>query len=165
MYENGNKHRINIDFPSFNFPKFNKNKNSNKDKSKSLFLIIVEFLIICIFFFVFIFCISRFSTNVNNKKELEETEFNTNITYIKENIIKYYNVKNIPKNNGDSNSLSLNEIIEKEIISKDKIINYASCNKDDSYVTLTKKRDKIYTLKIHIVCDNVEEEETSEIKI
>ena len=89
MYENGNKRRINIDLPSFNMPSFNgKNK-------KTLLNILSKLSLIAIFFFIFVFCISRFGKDFN--KEINEKNFNTNITYIETEVTKYYNKNNIPQ--------------------------------------------------------------------
>lgn len=152
MYENRNRRKFNIKFewPSFNFA------------TNTIFKIIIRFIAICILFFLIIFCFSRFN---NRSKELTPTEFNTNITYIKSNLLKYYNSHNIPKNIDDSLSFSLEELVDKKIIKESKIENYETCDKTDSYATLTKTRDKLYTLNIHIVCDEIVEEESSNIKL
>ena len=149
MYENGNKRRINIDLPSFNMPSFNgKNK-------KTLLNILSKLSLIAIFFFIFVFCISRFGKEVN--KEINENEFNTNITYIQKQVTKYYNKNNIPQKKGDSTSMSLEELVDEKIVDKNKIDNFITCNQKNSYVSLTKTRDNMYSLKIYLNCDGIEE--------
>lgn len=161
MYENGNKHRLRIDLPSINFPKFNKN-NGNK---RTIFSVISKFLVVCVFFFIFIFCISKYGTVVT-KKEINENEFNSNLTYVKEQMIKYYDKNNIPQKKGDNSSLSFEELIGKKIIDKTKIEDVDNCDLKESYVTLTKKRDNMYNLKIHIICNGtIEEKEDTLTKI
>ena len=156
MYENGNKRRINIDLPSFNMPSFNgKNK-------KTLLNILSKLSLIAIFFFIFVFCISRFGKEVN--KEINENEFNTNITYIQKQVTKYYNKNNIPQKKGDSTSMSLEELVDEKIVDKNKIDNFITCNQKNSYVSLTKTRDNMYSLKIYLNCDGIEEVKEDIIK-
>jgi hypothetical protein len=72
-------------------------------------------------FFTFVFCISRFGKEVN--KEINENEFNSNITYIQKQVTKYYNKNNIPQKKGDSTSMSLEELVDEKIVDKNKIDN------------------------------------------
>lgn len=168
MYDNGNRHRLHIDLPSFNISKSNKNRNNknnknNKGKSNfKIFSIISKFFIVCIFFFVFIFCISRFGKIIS--KEYSENEFDSNLTYIKKEVLSYYNKNNIPQKNGDSSSFSLEELIEQKIINKDNIEDINNCDIKNSYVTLTKTRDKTYSLKIYINCNGIIEEKEDIIR-
>lgn len=164
MYENGNKHRIRIDLPSFNMPKINKKKNKSKKKkdNKIIYSILPKFGLICLFFFLFIFCISRFGKVVS--KQYNENEFNTNLTYIKKEMLDFYGTGNIPQNIGDSSSLSLEELIDQNIIEKSKIENVDNCDLQNSYVTLTKVRDKTYTLKIYVNCDGIVEEKEDTLR-
>ena len=149
MYENGNKRRINIDLPSFNMPSF------NRKNKKTLLNILSKLSLIAIFFFIFVFCISRFGKEVN--KEINENEFNTNITNIQKQVTKYYNKNNIPQKKGDSTSMSLEELVDEKIVDKNKIDNFITCNQKNSYVSLTKTRDNMYSLKIYLNCDGIEE--------
>ena len=149
MYENRNKRRINIDLPSFNMPSF------NRKNKKTLLNILSKLSLIAIFFFIFVFCISRFGKEVN--KEINENEFNSNITYIQKHVTKYYNKNNIPQKKGDSTSMSLEELVDEKIVDKNKIDNFITCNQKNSYVSLTKTRDNMYSLKIYLNCDGIEE--------
>lgn len=159
MYENRNKRGLHIDLPSFNFPKINKStKNKN---SHAFFSIVSKFGVICIFFFIFIFCISRFGKVI--AKEYDETKFNSNLTYIESEVLEFYGTGNIPQKINDSSSLTLEELIAQKIIDKKKIDNIDSCNIKNSYVNLTKKRDNLYTLKIHLDCDGIIEEQEKNI--
>lgn len=158
MYDNGNKRKIRIDLPSFDMFKSTKTK---RDKS-TLFTIFSKFGIICLFFFIFIFCFSRFGKVTS--KEYNESEFNTNITYIQDEVKKYYDKNNIPQRKGDSSSMSLKELIEEKIITKKKIDNFDSCDQKNSYVSLTKIKDKTFTLKIYLNCDGIIEEKEDTLK-
>lgn len=157
MYEKGNKRRIRIDLPTFNMPTFNRNWNK-----KTIISVLTKFSIVCIFFFVFVFCISRFGKVVN--KEVNENKFNTNITYIQKQVTKYYNKNNIPQKKGDFSSMSLEELIDEEIVDTKKIDNFITCDQKNSYVTLTKTRDKMYSLKIYMNCAGIVEEKEDIIK-
>lgn len=153
MYENGNKRRLRIDLPSFNLPSFNK---------KIVIKILSKLSVIALFFFIFIFCISKFGQLVNN--EIDDSKFNTNITYIQKQVTKYYNKNNTPQKTGDSSSMSLEELVTEQIINPKKINNFTTCDQKNSYVTLTKKRDKMYSLKIYMNCNGIIEEKEDIIK-
>lgn len=157
MYENGNKRGIRIDLPSFNMPSFNKNWNK-----KAIISVLTKLSVVCVFFFIFIFCTSRFGKTVNN--EVNEKDFNTNITYIQNQVTKYYNKNNIPQKKGDSTSMSLEELIDEKIVDTKKIDKFITCDQKNSYVTLTKTRDKMYSLKIRLNCDGIAEEKEDIIK-
>lgn len=156
MYENGNKKRLRIDLPSFNMPNF------NNGKKKKIIGILTKLAVIFLFFFIFIFCISKFGKVTN--KEINEEEFNTNITYIEDEVIKYYNKNNTPQNKGDSTSLSLEELVDANIIDKNKIDNFITCDQKNSYASLTKTRDNMYSLKIYLNCDGIVQEKENIIK-
>lgn len=147
MYENGGKHKIKIDLPSFNF---------NFKNSKTIFNILSKLLIICIFFFLLIIGYSK----INNmaKTHYNENSFNTNLTYMytssKAYFIKHNNLKNV----GEASSYTLKEMIDNKIISKKKIKNIKSCDLEKSYVSITKTRDNLFIVVSSLTCDNVEEE-------
>lgn len=154
MYENRNKRGLHIDLPSFNFPKFKRNKKARN----TLLNIIAKLAIVCLFFFIFIICISRFGKDINSK-DYNTNSFNPNLTYIKDTILKYYdNQNNLPKINGDSSSYTIDELTNKKIIKKSKIDNYQNCNLKKSYIVVTKTRDKMYDLKVALICNDIEEE-------
>ena len=158
MYENGNKRKIRIDLPSFDMHKSRKMQHRNS----TLFTVLSKFGIICLFFFIFTFCFSKFGKVVT--KEYKESEFNTNITYIQKEILNYYEIGNIPQKNGDSSSLSLEELINNKIINKSKIDDIDKCDQKNSYVTLSKTRDNLYSLKIYLNCNGIIEEKEQTIK-
>lgn len=160
MYENGNKRRIRIDLPSFNMPNF---KNNKKETNNSAIIsVLFKFSLICVFFFIFVFCISKFGTTI--KKEYTESDFNPNITYIEKQVTKYFNKNNIPQKKEDSTSMSIYELIDQKVLEKKEIKDYNKCDVKNSYVSLTKKRDNLYKLNIHLKCDGIVQEKESTIK-
>ena len=93
-----------------------------------------------------------------------EIHYITGSLFIQLHISKYYNKNNIPQKKGDSSSLSLKELVDEKIIDKNKIDNFITCDQKNSYVTLTKTRDKMYSLKIYLNCDGIIEEKENIIK-
>ena len=63
MYENGNKHKLRVDLPSFDMFKSNRIKHDNS----TLFTILSKFGVVCLFFFIFIFCISIFGKTISKE--------------------------------------------------------------------------------------------------
>lgn len=152
MYENKNKRGLNIDLPSFNFPKFKRNKKARN----TLLNIIAKLAIVCLFFFIFIICISKFGKTIDNKNN-DVNNFNGSLTYVKNILLDYYDQNTLPKINGDSISYTFDEMIDKRIIDKQYIKNSTDCDLTKSYAIITKTRDKFYNLKVSIVCNDIEE--------
>ncbi len=158
MYENGKKHPINIELPSFKFVKFNK----NGDK-RPILDIIRKILVVFLFFFIFIFCISKYGAVVT-AKEIDEDQFNGALTYVEKEVLDYYNSKNSPKNAGDSKSLTFDELLNLKVIDSNKIKNLGNCDKQKSTVVVTKEKDKKYYITIHIECDGIIQEKEDIVK-
>ena len=152
MYENGKKHPINIELPSFKFIKFNK----NGDK-RPIFDIIKKILVVALFFFMFVFCISKYG-QIIEAKEIDEDQFNGALTYIKGEVLDFYDSKNSPKNAGDSKSLTFDELINLKVIDKNKIKDLGNCDKTKSTVVVTKEKDNKYYITIHVECDGIIQE-------
>ena len=152
MYENKNKRGLNIDLPSFNFPKFKRNKKARN----TLLNIIAKLAIVCLFFFIFIICISKFGKIIDNKNN-DVNNFNGSLTYVKNILLDYYDQNTLHKLNGDSISYTFDEMIDKRIIDKQYIKNNTNCDLTKSYAIITKTRDKFYNLKVSIVCNDIEE--------
>ena len=154
MYDNGNKRKIRIDFPTFHKPNFKFNRK--KISRRAVFAALGKLVIICLFFFVFIFCVSKFGKIAEQK--YGSNEFNSSITYIEKQMIKYYNSGNIPQQAGDSSSLALEDLIREKIIDPEKIEKLDTCDQKNSFVTLTKIKNKKYNLKISLDCNGIVEE-------
>lgn len=157
MYEN----RVNNRF-KFNLPKRKKERNITiynsydyieNSKTNNL---IPKLMIVCLFFFIFVFCASRFGTAI--AKEYSEEDFNTNLTYIKNEALTYYKKENTASQVGTISQLSLNELINKGIINKNKISNIDNCDLDNSYIKLTGNSNSTYTILVSINCNGILEE-------
>ena len=70
-------------------------------------------------------------------------------------MLDYYKIGNIPQKNGDYSSLTLEELVSEKIIDKNEINNFNECDQKNSYVSLSKTRDKMYTLKIYLNCNGI----------
>lgn len=152
MYENNNKHKFQIDFPSFDMFKFKVKKRNDS----TLFSIIIKFGAVCLFFFIFMFYVSRFGKSA--AVDHDETYFNTNLTYIKNTLLDYYAKNNLPKIKGDSTSYTVSELIDENILNKSNIDNYEKCDLLNSYVVITKNANNMYNLKVSLLCNGINEE-------
>ena len=166
MYENGDKKRFNIDFPTINLKKHPKYNIETVDEQNNDYFIIpkgivIKFLTVGIFFFIFIFCASKFGTVV--AKEYDESSFNPNITYIQEKTIAYYK-KNAPTTVGKSTSKSLSELINAGIINKNDIPKIDECDLDKSYVSLTLNNNRTYSFIISLNCNGILQEKEEVLK-
>ncbi|MBE6161807.1 MAG: hypothetical protein E7158_06285 [Firmicutes bacterium] len=167
MYENGDKKRFNIDFPTINLKKHPKYNIETVDEQNNDYFIIpkgivIKFLTVGIFFFIFIFCASKFGTVV--AKEYDESSFNPNITYIQKEVISYYSAGNIPKKVDEPTKLTLTELVNKGIINTNNIPKIEECNLDDSYVELSLNKNNTYSLVISINCNGIIEQKEETLK-
>lgn len=94
-----------------------------------------------------IFTISRIS---NNSKKTNNI-FNDNINTLKTSLLAYYKDNALPKNTGDSSSLTLEEMHKLKLFNEIKE-NENLCDYINSYVILTKTNITEYTLKIYLKC-------------
>lgn len=118
--------------------------------------IIIKLAVLILVMLLITFIISRINKgNTENDKVMD-----SNINMIKNAMIDFYNPSNLPHNIGDSNSLVLDELIEKEVIKEIKDNKDKSCDSLNSYVIITKTDDIDYRLKIYLSCKK--EEKTKE---
>ncbi len=153
MYEekkkkNGDQKKENYRF--FTFQKQKKNSalyselltNINwNDLIKKLTILLLSIIII-------IFTISRINKYSHNKIVASE-----NLTMLKNSIYNYLKNQPLPKNTGDSFSLTLEQMQKLEIINEIKEKNVL-CDTLNSYTILTKINANEYNLKIHLICPN-----------
>lgn len=133
-----------------------KNKNPKSKKSTTPEFIkkinwqqlIIKLLILLMVMILIIFTISRISKNNKEKN----TTINKNLNEIIEGTLKLYNNQNLPHNIGDSTSLLLDEMLQKEIISPIKDSQKKACDFTNSYIIITKIAKEEYRLKIYLTC-------------
>ncbi len=65
----------------------------------------------------------------------------------------YFTNERLPKNTGDSVTLSLKEMLEKKLVTSFKDSNNESCDVDKSYVQVT-KMDNEYQMKVQLTCSD-----------
>ena len=125
---------------------------------------IPKIIILMIFVFVFIFCVSRFGKYIIEKNDHDISEFNTNMTYIENTVVKYYKKENQSSQTGTIANSTLKDLINNGIIEKDKVKNIDSCDLDESYIKLTKKSNGKYKILVSMTCDGILEEKEDVIK-
>lgn len=79
--------------------------------------------------------------------------FNDNIQTMKEAAKSYYTVDRLPENIGDSNKMTLQEMIDNHMIIEFVDKDNKTCNGNDSYIQVTKTGDNDYVLKVQLSCD------------
>ena len=75
--------------------------------------------------------------------------FDQNIAKMKEAAILYYTKERLPKNIGESKSMTLGEMIDKKLLSQLIDKNNKKCDNEKSYVKITKEEDE-YLLKVYL---------------
>ncbi len=131
----------------FNTPETTKKKNqffAKIDFKK----IIIRLLILVLVMILIIFIISRVNKNYQNKNKV----ITDNMNSIVDATFKLYNKDNLPKNIGDSTSLLLEEMLDKELITPLKDKNNKECDLVSSYLIITKIDTNDYRLKIYLSC-------------
>jgi len=122
---------------------------------------LLKLIIIVILVFLLVWLLPKFITPtvknsncVNNKNcsiklQKSNKEFDKNLNNIKDAAISYYNKNNLPKNNNESNTMTVETMIKKNLINKLP----KEYNLKKSYVNIKKVDDK-YILKTYLVSKN-----------
>ncbi len=109
-------------------------------------------LIFLVVFAVWYFIIKR-NGNKNNTKKLGAS-MSDNISYLKKQYTKYFNINNIPETIDEESKVYLKELVEsknsKTIYDK----NGEECSTSSSYGKLVKTKDDNYELKVYLKCKN-----------
>lgn len=117
------------------------------------------FLIKLIIIIVLLIIIAKLFPLKGNKNQNKFSDvFEKNIVTLKETGNNYFNKDNLPIELGESNTISLKQLIKEKKIEKLKSANGKSCDNDKSYIKSTKK-DIGYELEVYLKCDK--EEDTS----
>lgn len=113
--------------------------------------VFLKLLLIILIAFLIWFLIYKHKTNKNT---LKGQSMNENLTYLKEQSIKYFNEDNLPKYTNEKYKVTLEQMIKdgasKEIIDKDG----NKCSSLSSYSQVTKIDSSNYNLKVYIKCKN-----------
>lgn len=89
-------------------------------------------------------------TGLNNKI------FSANVNEMKEAAISYFTTERLPQKEGDSVTLTLQEMLDMKLILPFKDKNGKSCDTQNSYVKLTKKSTE-YEMKVYLKCSEEED--------
>ena len=82
--------------------------------------------------------------------------FNANVGEMKDAAISYFTTERLPQKEGDSVTLTLQEMLDMKLLLPFKDKNGKSCDVKNSYVTLTKKENE-YELKVNLKCGKEED--------
>lgn len=109
--------------------------------------IIIEVLIIFVFAIILVWIFPMPGKNT-------KSNYDENFETFRNTAKNYFTVDRLPKNVGDSVRLSLEEMINKNIIRELKDENGKSCDVTKSYVLVSKVSDTNYQLRVELSCGN-----------
>ena len=80
--------------------------------------------------------------------------YNDNINSMKEAARSYYTTDRLPKNNGQSSKMTLQEMLNKKIVAPFVDANGKACDSSSSYVEVTRISATEYTMKVSLSCSD-----------
>lgn len=119
---------------------------------------LLKLILIIIFVFLLVWLLPKFvSPKIIENKNTSNTEisalgsqvFNNNLNLMKEAAIAYYTDERLPKEVGDSETMTLSDMIGKKLITALIDKNNKACDVEKSYVKITKTDDE-YVLKVNL---------------
>ena len=125
---------------------------------------IPKIIILIIFIIIFVFCVSRFGKYIITKTDHDISDFNTNLTYIENTVVKYYKRQDSSSQKGTIAEDTLKELLTNGIIEKEKVKNIDKCDLDKSYIKLTKKSNGKYKILVSMTCNGILEEKEDTLK-
>ena len=138
----------------------NMNNNGKQPLSYHIKRFLIGFLLVAILIFILLWL---FPTKQGIKDSLADSLaplydriFAENIDTMKEVAIAYYTTDRLPKKEGDTEKLTLGEMLEMKLLLAIKDKNGDMCDPDDSYVEIT-KMDKEYKMKVNLSCGDEED--------
>lgn len=106
---------------------------------------------------ILLFIVGLLFTNTNEESyaySYETNKYRDYLYVLKDAARNYFTESSLPKNVGSSTTLTLDVIINKNLI-EDFTDNGKNCNLTNSYVKVTKTSDNIYSVKIQLDCDDL----------
>lgn len=134
----------------------NNGYNNNQNDRKPLSHYIKKFLIAFLFAAIIIFILLWLFPTKSALNPFYDKIFKENIDTMKEVATAYYTTDRLPKKVGDTEKLTLGEMLEMKLLLDVKDKNGETCDIDDSYVELTKE-DKEYKMKVNLKCGSEED--------
>lgn len=123
--------------------------------------IIVRVVIAFLVLILVVKLISMFMGTRNQKDE--STVMEENLKYLDNFAKDYFKGDLLPKNIGESNKISLDNLINRDLIKNIKDNKNDKCDYENSYISVT-KLEKEYQIKSFLVCNKVEDYTNSYIK-
>lgn len=99
---------------------------------------------------------NKSSSSDNTNTVLYDRIFNENIIAMKDAAKSYYTTPRLPQNVGDKVKMTLGEMLDKKIILPFTDKNGKACDKEKSYVEITKENDEEYIMKVNLKCSDEE---------
>ena len=136
-----------------------------EEEKKNSFIkdFIIKLLYMFLFLFLFMWLYPAPKVDLKDVKvKVDKTEleplfagiFNDNINAMKESARSYYTIDRLPKNNGDSTKMTLQEMLNKKMVAPFVDANGKSCNASTSYVEVTRISSTEYTMKVNLECSD-----------
>ena len=128
------------------------------------FILSLILIIIFVLLLMWLIPIPKYSNNNNgdinveypNLDGLTNRIFNANVQDMKNAATSYFTTDRLPKNEGDSVKLTLQQMLDLKLLLPFTDKNGNSCDTEGSYVTLTKLKDS-YEMKVNLKCDEQED--------
>ena len=112
-----------------------------------------DLIVKVIFFVIFILILMWLFPKVPNMTAFYSNVFRENISYMQDAAKSYYTNERLPKNVGDMAEMTLQDMIDKNLIIPFVDKDGNPCDTYESYVQVTKENTEEYSLKINLVCD------------
>ena len=97
------------------------------------------------------------TTEITGLDALTNRIFNANIQEMKNAAVTYFTKDTLPSKNGQTVTLTLQEMLDKKLLLPFTDKNGNSCDTDRSYVSITKKGTDSYVMKVNLSCDDQED--------
>ena len=112
-----------------------------------------DLIVKIIFFVIFVLILMWLFPKVPNMTAFYSNVFRENISYMQDAAKSYYTNERLPKNIGDTSEMTLQDMIDKNLIIPFVDKDGNPCDTNESYVQVTKESDEEYSLKVNLVCD------------
>lgn len=111
--------------------------------------LLIKLGILLVVVFIVLFLISIFTKN-----EAKESNFGTNLSAMRDAATEYFVGSRLPEDVGESESITLEEMFEQNLLVEFLDEEGNSCNTTDSYAEATKLDEENYRLEVTLVCEN-----------
>lgn len=121
---------------------------------------LLKIILIILFIFLLVWLIPKFTapstSKVQDLSPLTSQIFADNLKRMQDAATSYYTDERLPKNVGDSDQMTLRDMISKKLVVPFVDKNGQACSVDDSYVKIT-KMDEEYLMKVNLKCSDKED--------